>query len=226
VVAVGDLRAAEIRRELLARLGGWTAPSGRPPAIPDAPAQAPAVRRSLTRDLTQATAVLGRPGIRQLHPDYFPLVVASYVLGGGSASRLYSSVREERGLAYYVGSSVSPGRWGSAVSVSLQTRNEAVDEALAVTTKEMTRLGSAPVSAAELARAKAYLVGSFPLRLDTSGKLARFLIGLEEHGLGLDYPDRYSRSIRAVTAADVQRAARAYFDPAQFSLVVVSGQRR
>ena len=226
IAVVGDVRAAEIRRELLARLGGWTAPSVRPPAMPDAPAQVPAVRRSLTRDLTQATAVLGRPGIRQRHPDFFPLVVASYVLGGGSASRLYTTVREERGLAYYVGSSVSPGRWGSAVSVSLQTRNQAVDEALTLTTREMARLASAPVSAAELARAKAYLVGSYPLRLDTSGKLARFLIGLEEHGLGLDYPDRYARGIRAVTAADVQRAARAYLDPAQFSLVVVSGPRR
>ena len=226
IAVVGDVRAAEIRRELLARLGGWTAPAGRPPAIADAPAQVPAVRRSLTRDLTQATAVLGRPGIRQRHPDFFPLVVASYVLGGSSASRLYTGVREERGLAYYVGSSVSPARWASAVSVSLQTRNEAVDEALAVTTREMARLASAPVSAAELARAKAYLVGSYPLRLDTSGKLARFLIGLEEHGLGLDYPDRYARGIRAVTAADVQRAARAYLDPAQFSLVVVSGPRR
>jgi len=226
VVAVGDVRAAEIRRELLARLAGWAAPSGRPPVILEAPAQAPAVRRSLTRELTQATAVLGRPGIRQLHPDFFPLVVASYVLGGGSTSRLYTSVREERGLAYYVGSSVSPGRWASALSVSLQTRNEAVDEALAVIRREMARLAGAPVSAAELARAKAYLVGSFPLRLDTSGKLARFLIGVEEHGLGLDYPDRYARGIRAVTAADVQRAARAYLDPAQFSLVVVGGPRR
>jgi zinc protease len=226
IAVVGDVRAAEIRRELLARLGGWTAPPDRPPAIPEAPARAPAVRRAITRDLSQATAILGRPGIRQGHPDFFPLVVASYVLGGGSASRLYTSVREERGLAYYVGSSLSPGRHGAALSVSLQTRNDAVDEALDVTRREMARLGAAPVSAAELARAKAYLVGSFPLRLDTSGKLARFLVGLEEHGLGLDYPDRYARGIRAVTAADVHRVARAYLDPAQFSQVVVSGTRR
>jgi zinc protease len=85
----------------------------------------------------------------------------------------------------------------------------------------MARLGREPVPAAELDRAKSYLIGSFPLRLDTSGKLARFLAAVEESGLGLDYPDRYKERIGRVTAEDLRRVAAKYLDPATFSSVTV-----
>ncbi len=84
--------------------------------IPQAPASPPVVAETISASSsTQATVYLGRPGIRQDHPDYFPLLVANYILGGGSASRLYTRVREERGLAYSVYSTLSPGRYGSVV---------------------------------------------------------------------------------------------------------------
>jgi zinc protease len=225
IAAVGDITRDEIRAALVARLSGWTAPSAVRAAIPMAAMTPPAVSRAFTRDLTQATVFLGRPGIRQDHPDYFPLVVANYVLGGGSTSRLYTRVREERGLAYSVSSGLSPGRYGAAVVVSLQTRNEAVTDAVKLVKDEMAALGKAPVTAAELALAKSYLIGSFPLRLDTSGKVARFLIGVEENGLGLGYPDIFKDRIARVTTADVERVAARYLDPAAFSTIVVEGKR-
>lgn len=221
IVAVGDITDDEIRGELLARLSAW-----RPPAQPLAPVPRPALSvvpqsREVTRDLTQTTVLLGRPSIRQDDPDYFPLAVATYVLGGGSASRLYTRVREEHGLAYSVYSSLLPGRYGASYLVSLQTRPDGVTEALRLIREEMGRLGREPVPAAELDRAKSYLIGSFPLRLDTSAKLARFLGAVEENGLGLDYPDRYKERIGRVTAPDVRRAAARYLDPASFSSVRV-----
>ena len=225
IAAVGDVTRDEIRGALLARLSGWAAPSTGRQAIPMASLTPPAVNRAFTRDLTQATVLLGRPGIRQDHPDYFPLVVANYVLGGGSASRLYTRVREERGLAYSVSSGLSPGRYGAAVIVSLQTRNEGVRDAVKLVKAEMTAMGRAPVTAAELALAKSYLIGSFPLRLDTSGKVARFLIGVEENGLGLAYPDIFKERVSRVTAADVERVAARYLDPTAFSTIVVEGKR-
>jgi zinc protease len=85
----------------------------------------------------------------------------------------------------------------------------------------MARMGREPVSAAELDLAKSYLIGSFPLRLDTSGKLAGFLSGVEQNGLGLDYPDRYKERIGRVTAADVERVAARYLDPGTFCSVMV-----
>ncbi len=221
IVAVGDVTVAEIRRELLQRLGGWTGPAAPLAAVPRSAPSAPAQERKIARDLTQTTVLLGRPAIRQDDEDYFPLAVATYVLGGGSASRLYTRVREERGLAYSVYSSLLPARHGASYLVSLQTRTDGVQEALRLTRGEMTRLGREPVAPPELARAKSYLIGSFPLRLDTSGKLARFLGAVEESGLGLDYPERYKERIGRVTAADIQRVAAKYLDPATFSGVQI-----
>ena len=192
-----------------------------PIAIAPAAAPVTAETRTVTRDLSQTTVLLGRPSIRQDDPDYFPLAVATYVLGGGSASRLYLKVREERGLAYSVYASVQPGRYGSSCVVSLQTRNDSVAQAVQLVRDELGRIGREPVTAAELDSAKSYLIGSFPLRLDTSGKVARFVGAVEEAGLGLDYPERYKERIGQVTAADVQRVAARYLDPATFDSVMV-----
>jgi zinc protease len=221
ISVVGDITVDEIRQALVRRLGGWTAPSQAPAAVPAAPEAPPVSSETITRDLTQATVFLGRPGIRHDHPDYFPLLVANYILGGGSASRLYTHVREERGLAYSVFSSLSPGRYGSAYVVSLQTRTEAVNQAVDLVKQEMTRMGQAPVEERELSLAKSYLIGSFPLRLSTSRKVADLLVGIEEYSLGLDYPDRFRREVAKVSAADVMRVASRYMDPATFSSVVV-----
>ncbi|MGH7396882.1 MAG: M16 family metallopeptidase [Candidatus Rokuibacteriota bacterium] len=221
IVAVGDVTTADIRRELMQRLSGWSAPPAPVGSVPKPAPVAPAEERKITRDLTQTTVLLGRPAIRQVDPDYFPLAVATYVLGGGSASRLYTRVREEKGLAYSVYSALLPARYGASYLVSLQTRTDSVAEAERLVRVEMTRLGREPVAPRELDLAKSYLIGSFPLRLDTSGKLARFLGAVEENGLGLDYPDRYKESIARVTAADVQRVAARYLDPATFSSVRV-----
>lgn len=221
IVAVGDVTTAEVRQTLRQRLAGWTAPATALPPIPRPAATVGAESRRISRDLSQTTVVLGRPAIRQDDPDYFPLAVATYVLGGGSASRLYTRVREEKGLAYSVFAAVQPGRYGASYVVSLQTRTDAVTEAVRLVREEMARMGREPVSAAELELAKSYLIGSFPLRLDTSGKLASFLGGVEELGLGLDYPDRYKERIARVTVADAQRVAAKYLDPATFSSVMV-----
>jgi zinc protease len=221
IVAVGDVTVADIRRELLQRLGDWTSPAGPVGAVPRTPPITAPQERKIVRDLTQTTVLLGRPSIRQDDPEYFALAVATYVLGGGSTSRLFTRVREERGLAYSVHSSLLPARYGASYLVSLQTKTEGLVEAMRVTREEMARLGREPVAPRELTLARAYLIGSFPLRLDTSGKLARFLAAVEENGLGLDYPERYKERIARVTAADVQRVAAKYLDPATFANVQV-----
>lgn len=221
LVVAGDVRADEIRREILRRIAGWKAspePLQKPPRTPAAP---PVGSRSITRELTQATVLLGRPAVGHGHPDFYPLVVTSYILGGGSASRLYVRVREERGLAYDVSSHLNAGRYGASFVVSLQTRTDGVGEATRLVREEMARLGAEPVSEKELALAKDYLIGSFPLRLDTTAKVAGLLQTVEEMGLGLGYPLRYAEGIRKVAAADVQRVAKRYLDPSGFSTAIV-----
>ena len=221
IVVVGDVTTAEIRQALLQRLGGWSAPATPLAGVARPAASVAAQSRTVTRDLSQTTVLLGRPSIRQDDPEYYPLAVATYVLGGGSASRLYTRVREEKGLAYSVYAGAQPGRYGASYVVSLQTRRDAVAEAVRLVREEMARMGREPIADAELDLAKSYLIGSFPLRLDTSGKLAGFLGAVEDNGLGLDYPERYKERIGRVTVADVQRVAAKYLDPATFSSVMV-----
>jgi zinc protease len=91
--------------------------------------------------------------------------------------------------------------------------------------EELTRMTRERVTDDELRLAKDYLVGSFPLRLDTTAKVADFVVAVEEQGLGLDYADRYKAGIAKVTAADVQRAATRFFGPDTFSRVVVGATK-
>ena len=221
VAVVGAVTVDEARREIMARFGSWARPTHPLPSVPPATASASTREETITRELTQTTIMFGRQAIGQTDPDYFPLAVASYVLGGGSASRLYTRVREESGLAYSVYSWVSPWRHGASFAVSAQTRTAEVPKVVVMIREELARMGRAPVGDRELALAKQYLIGSFPLRLDTSGKVADFLVAVEDRGVGLDYPDRYKERIGKVTAADVQRVAAKFFPPSSFDLVIV-----
>ncbi len=224
VALVGAVTVSEARQAILARFGNWERPDAPTPAV-SAPPPTPSDRtKTIERELTQATVYLGRPAIRQNDPDYFALVVADYVLGGGSASRLYMKVREEAGLAYSVGSHVAPGRYGATTLISLQTRNSEVTTAVEIVRRQMQRMSTEPVLAQELDLAKSYLIGSFPLRLDTSSKVASFLIGVEDGGLGLDYADTFRREVARVSAEDVRRVSGVYFAPATFASVTVGDQ--
>lgn len=222
VAVVGAVTVEEARRQVQARFGSWLRPAGPPPAPPGPPVTAPATQQTIRRPhLTQSTILFGGQAVSQAHPDYFPLVVASYVLGGGSTSRLYRRVREDGGLAYAVGSFVAPGRHGASFTVSTQTRNAEAAKVTDIIRDELERLGREPVADRERSLATAYLTGSFPLRLDTSSKVANFLVAVEDAGLGLDYADRYRERITRVTAADIRRVAARYLAPANLSRIVV-----
>lgn len=223
VAVVGAVTLDEARREVTARFGAWPRPAAPALGVAAAAAGPPPQAVTIAKDLTQATILLGRQAIRQTDPEYFPLVVASYVLGGGSASRLYGRVRDEGGLAYSVYSYVSPSKYGSSFVVGGATRVAEVPKVIDIVRDELARMGREPVTEREVALAKDYLVGSFPLRLDTSAKVADFLVAIEEQGLGLDYADRYRQNVSRVTVADVQRAAATFFAPDTFNRVVVGG---
>ncbi len=225
IAVVGDVTVDEARREVLARLGGWARPSTPPPPAPAEAGAAPPNTETITKELTQATIMLGRPAIRQTDPDYFPLAVAAYVLGGGSASRLYTRVRDEGGLAYSVYAYVSPARYGASFVVAAQTRVSEVPKVVDILRDEQAKLARGPVGEDEVRLAKDYLIGSFPLRLDTTAKVADFAVAIEQQGLGLDYADRYKAGIATVTPADVQRVAARFLGPDTFSRVVVGATK-
>jgi zinc protease len=221
IAIAGDVTAAAIRAELETRLGAW-AGAGSAPAMPGPPSLVQTSRtESVQRGLTQATILLGQATVNRKHPDFYPLLVASQILGGGSSSRLYTRVREERGLAYNVYAQFAPARLAGMFLVELQSENARIRESLAVVREELVRLRRERVSPDELARARSYLIGSFPLRMDTAPDVADLLVGIERFDLGLDYPARFRQGVAAVTAEDVLRAVRTHWNPDTMSLVLV-----
>lgn len=225
VAVAGDVTAAVVRTELEARLGTWSVATPSPPT-PGPPALGqPARTEAVQRSLTQATILLGQATVPRGHPDFYPLLVASQVLGGGSSSRLYARVREERGLAYNVYAQYAPARLAGYFLVELQSQNVRIREALAVVREELVRLRRERVPEEELARARSYLVGSFPLRMDTAADVSDLLVAIERFDLGLDYPARFRRAVSAVTADDVLQAVRTHWDPDGMSLVLVGNLR-
>jgi zinc protease len=225
VAVAGDVTAAVVRTELEARLGAWSVATPSP-ATPGPPALGlPSRTEAVHRSLTQATILLGQATVTRGHPDFYPLLVASQVLGGGSSSRLYARVREERGLAYNVYAQYAPARLAGYFLVELQSQNARIREALAVVREELVRLRRERVPEEELTRARSYLVGSFPLRMDTAADVSDLLVAIERFGLGLDYPARFRRTVSAVTADDVLRAVRTHWDPDGMSLALVGNLR-
>jgi zinc protease len=135
-------------------------------------------------------------------------------------------IREEKGWAYDVHSYFYPGLERGAFQVGLQTKNENAGPAVGEVLREMRRIRDQGVTAQELADAKSYLTGSFPLRMDTNSKLAGLISTVEYYKLGLDYADRYRTLIEAITKEEILRVARAYLTPDRYVLVVVADQTK
>jgi zinc protease len=219
---VGDATVEEARALVAQHFGDWKPGrvEARTVASP-APIDKP-VSKLIEKDLSQATIIVGHLGISRTNPDYYPVLVMNYILGGsGFSSRLMDEIRDNQGLAYGVGSSFHANLMPGAFLISLQTRNEAANQAIAGVLNELKRMRESPVADEELADAKAYLMGSFPLRLDTTAKLAEVVSQVEFFGLGLDYFTEYPRWIERVTKEDVLRVAKQYLHPDRYALVLV-----
>ena len=173
--------------------------------------------------MTQASIVLGQIGVARSNPDYFPILLMNYVLGGGGFnSRLMQTIRTKGGLAYSVSSHFEGNKLPGPFQVSLQTKVESAAEALRLVREEIAKLHREGATEQELDAAKDYLTGNFPLRLDSTGKLAGFLGQVEYFGLGDDYIERYAERVRAVTLEDVARPPASTSGPTPLVQVVVA----
>jgi zinc protease len=223
-VAVGDVPAERMRSVLSERLGDWRAAGEpRPAGLVTPP---PPSRVIVDKPISQANIVVGQIGVERSDPDYFPILLMNHILGGGGfTSRLMRTIRTEGGLAYSVGSNFSSTKLPGPFQVVLQTKVESAGEALALVHREIRRLHDEGATQAELDQAKAFLTGSFPLRLDSITKLAGFLAQVDYFGLGEDYIDRYAQRVNAVTVEEVAAAARKRLDPDGLVEVVVGPEK-
>lgn len=220
VAAAGDITAAELGVLLDTVLGG----------LPDAgatqPGRAGMVIKSgvMVQDFPgpQSVVLFGNGGIRFDDPDFFAATLLNEIFGGGRfGARLMTEVREKRGLTYGIGTSLASYDHSEALVGQFQASNDKVAEAIEVIRAEWAKIATDGVTEEELATAKTYMTGSYPLRFDGNGTIASILVGMQIMGLPTDYPKTRNARVEAVTMADMKRVAARLFQPADLSFVVV-----
>jgi len=169
----------------------------------------------------QADFRIGTLAVKRSSADYFPLLVANSILGAGTGSRLFLNIRERKGYAYDVYSSVGALREAGSFFGGAETRTEVTARAIREMRGEFHRLGAVKVGPRELQGAKNYLNGLFSLSLSTQGGVAERIMQTYMFDLGRDYLEGYRSRIEAVTAEQVQKAARKYILSDHPAIVVV-----
>jgi len=223
IAAVGAISPAELGKAV-DRLFAALPAREMHDSIPDTTLQGVGERLVTTLDVPQSTLALGRPGIARNDPDFMAAYVVNHILGGGSfTSRLWTEVREKRGLAYSVWSQMSTARHSAAFFAGTSTSNDRVAESLRIIEAECARMSAKGPTRSELDAAMRYLLGSYALRFDTSRKIAGHLVEIQVEDLGIDYIATRNEKLAAVTLADTRRAAARMIGDGKM-LVSVCGQ--
>ncbi len=226
VSLVGAIDRAMAER-IVDRFMAALAPHGCEPldAVPEVAPLAWAVERRIPFEAAQAQVLIGQPGHRRVDPDFFPLFVGNYILGGGGfVSRLTTEVREKRGLSYSAYSYFAPGLHAGAFQVGLTTRPDQADQAVAVAREVVRRFVAEGPTETELQAARDYLINGFALRFDSNRKLLDNVANIAWNGLPLDYLESWTDRVQAVTVADIRRAFSRVLQPDRMVTVVVGAK--
>ena len=222
LIAVGDVERDEFIKELESQFGGWqqgsvgsdtfTAPpqrSSRSTTIVDRPGSA------------QSNIVLGNLAIDRSSPDYFNVLVMNQVLGAGASSRVFMNLREEKGYTYGAYTRLNAKRLAGDIEATAEVRNEVTGDSLKEFFYELERIRNEDVREDELADAKSFLSGVFPIRAETQEGLTNLIVNQHLYGLPADYLQTYRDKVNAVSIADVRSAAEKYVRPAEMAIVIV-----
>lgn len=221
IATIGAADAAEIAM-LVDKVFGELPANAVVSPVPEAMPQGGNQHDIVDLDVPQTVITFGGVGLKRADPDFIPAYVLNHILGGGTfSSRLYREIREKRGLAYSVYSYLAPFDRAGLFIGGVSTRNDRAAESLAIILDQIRKIATEGPSADELAKAKSYLIGSFPLRFDTSAKIAGQLLEMQLEDLGIDYIDRRNGLIEAVKAEDVRRAAARFLTDAKLLVTLV-----
>lgn len=220
VAAAGDIDAQTLGR-VIDKLLADLPETGKP-----LPARAP---MNLTGGITvvdfpgpQSTVLFAQEGIKRDDPDFFAASLLNEIVGGGRFSaRLMTEVREKRGLTYGIGSYLVGYDLAEMYMGQFSSANATVGQAIEVIRDEWRRVAQEGVTEEELATAKTYMTGSYPLRFDGNGPIANILVGMQMIGLGADYPATRNDKVMAVTMEDIRRVAQRLYRPDDLHFVVV-----
>lgn len=219
---VGNVDAAELQalaqKHLTALPAEFNPRQTVPPLVPQAMGQTEIIRRSLP----QTVLLFAGKGIDRSDKDFYVAFVLNHLLGGGTlTSKLGDEIREKRGLAYYAYSQLQPMDHGSLLTGGFGTRNEQAAQALEVTMDTLRATQRGEITEEEVAEAKSYITGAFPLSLSSNDGIASMLLVMQRFKLGKDYLAHRNDLMNAVTREDIIRVAQALINPQQLTVVGV-----
>jgi len=221
LVFAGDVDAQAIQAEIAEAFAGWTGGTALTRSSGGVPEREPSVQTVELHDKASVSIVLGQStGLRFGEPGYVALSVGTEILGSGFTGRLMSTVRDKEGLTYGIGAGLSDdtftdGSW----SISATFAPELLERGIASTRRELEKWWREGVTAAELEARKSNLVGSFKVRLSTTGGMAYAILESIDRGVGIDWLDRYPEAVAALSVDEVNAAIRKYLDPQRMVLV-------
>ena len=222
LVIAGDVEPDSLHQRIESLFGDW-----KPGAVTGDDFPAPPVRTSRSAYIidrpgsAQANIVIANSGITRTSPDYFPLLVMHTVLGANASSRLFMNLREDKGYTYGAYSSLDARRTAGTFRATAEVRTPVTGDSLKEFFYELGRIRSEPVSEKELADAKSYLTGVFPIRLETQEGLIDQLVQIKMFGLPDNYLDLYRSQIQSVTSEQIQGVADKYVRPDEAAIVIV-----
>lgn len=221
-IAVGDVDRDAFLKELEDHFGDW--PSGK---FAGGDFSEPPIRNERTLTVVdrpgsaQSNIVITNRAIERTSPDYFPSIVMNQVLGAGASSRVFMNLREEKGYTYGAYTRLNTKRLAGDIEATAEVRNEVTGDSLKEFFYELERIRDEKVRDDELADAKSFLTGVFPIRAETQEGLTNLIVNQYLYQLPNDYLQTYREKIDAVTADDVLAAAKKYVRPDEMAIVIV-----
>jgi zinc protease len=221
-IVVGDVDTEGVVREIDDLLGGWPAGTLIEPTFGSSATRS---KRTLTivnrPGSAQSNIVLANSAIDRKSPDYFPFLVMNQVLGAGASSRVFMNLREEKGYTYGAYTRLSAKRLGGDFEATAEVRTAVTGDSLKEFFYELDRIRDEEVPQEELADAKNFLTGVFPIRAETQEGLTNLIVNQLLYDLPKDYLQTYRSNVEKISADEVQRVAQKYVRPDEMAIVIV-----
>jgi zinc protease len=219
---VGDFDSAAMEAKLRQTYGAWPkGPALKEAKIEPAPAK-PGYYLVQKEDVNQSSIDMVAVGIKRDNPDYYAVRVFNEAFGGGFSSRLFRTIRTEKGLAYSVGGGIGtafdhPG----IVRLAMGTKSATTLESIQALDEQIDNVSKHPITEAEIKLAKDAILNSFIFNLDSPDKILRERMAYEFYGYPQDYLEKFRLGVEKVTPADVARAASRYLHKENLAILVV-----
>ncbi len=222
LLVVGDVEQDALTRDVEDLFGDWPNTNAEQLSFTSIPKRRERTLTIVDRPgSAQANIVLANAAIPRNHPDHFSATVMNQVLGAGASSRVFMNLREEKGYTYGAYTRLDAKKMGGDFEATAEVRTAVTGDSLKEFFFELNRIRDEKVSADELADAKSYLTGVFPIRAETQEGLTGLIANQVLYNLPEDYLQTYREHIDSVTVEDVQRVANAYVEPEKLAMVIV-----